>query len=75
MVTKRGSKSCRHKVRRSRRSPDSHKQQTRRMTPMFCPLPLRSKKIGELLQIGNRGDQPLLRQDRKIFVNTLGRVL
>jgi transposase-like protein len=35
----------------------------------------RSTQIGELLQIGNCGDQPLLRKDRQIFVNTLGRVL
>jgi len=35
----------------------------------------RSKQIGELLQIGNRGDQPLLRQDREILVDAFWRIL
>lgn len=39
MVAKRGSPSCRHQSRSPRRSPDRPKQQTRCMTPMFCPLP------------------------------------
>jgi hypothetical protein len=36
---------------------------------------LRSKKIGELLQICHGCDQPLLGQDRQILVNALRRVL
>ena len=43
MVTKRGSPSCHHTGRRPRRSPDGCKQQTRHMTPMFCPLPIEDK--------------------------------
>jgi len=35
----------------------------------------RSEQVGELLQIGNRGDQPLLRQDREILVNAFWRIL
>ena len=37
--------------------------------------PARSKQIGELLQIRYSGDQALLRQDRQILFNALGRVL
>lgn len=36
---------------------------------------LGSKQVGELLQIGNSGDQPLLRQDREILVDAFGRIL
>ena len=39
MVAQRGSPSSRHKGRSSRWSVDCRKQKTRRMTPMFCPLP------------------------------------
>ena len=39
LVADRSSPSCRHKCRCSRRSADRRDHPTRRMTPMFCPLP------------------------------------
>jgi hypothetical protein len=36
---------------------------------------LGSKQVSELLQVGNSGDQPLLRQDREILVYAFGRIL
>jgi len=39
VIAQRGSPSSRHKGRSSRWSADRRKQKTRRMTPMFCPLP------------------------------------
>lgn len=44
------------------------------LEPTFF-APARSKQIGELFQIRYSCDQPLLGQDRQIFVNALGRVL
>ncbi|MEX5600785.1 hypothetical protein SM763_21785, partial [Pseudophaeobacter sp. C1-32P7] len=52
VVAQRGSPSSRHKGRSSRWSADRRKQKTRRMTPMFCPLPVCSDgcKLNDLIE-------------------------
>jgi hypothetical protein len=44
-----GTPSSRHKGRSSRWSADRYKQKTRRMTPMFCPLPAPVAQLGNVL--------------------------